>query len=114
MNTRSRLPLSEAAILAAADALIAGVPELGNATLIRPWTIGAIAAASSGITAGHDCFSDVSTAAQAIAFTVFHVKPLDFGNTALSALLAHIFLTINGEEVSFAETVALVDEVTAA
>lgn len=105
---RRILPLTEAAILTATDELIAGVPELADATLIRPWAVSAIAAASSGIVAGHCYFSSVAAAAQAVASAVFHVKPLSFGNAALGTLLAHILLTANGEEISFAETVALV------
>ncbi|MDO5030259.1 MAG: hypothetical protein Q4E11_06690 [Corynebacterium sp.] len=100
--------LSEAAILAVIDELVSNVSELTNATLIRPWGIGAISAASSGITAGHRNFSTFSAAARAIAFTTFHVKPLNFGNATLAAMLAHVLLTINGEEVDFQETVDLV------
>ena len=100
--------LSEAAILAATDELVATVPELADATLARPWTISAIVAASSGVFAGHRSFPMVSAAAQAVAYATFHVKPLSFGNTALGALLAHILLTTNGEELSFAETWDLV------
>ena len=100
--------LSEAAILAATDELVATVPELADATLARPWTISAIVAASSGVIAGHRSFPMVSAAAQAVAYATFHVKPLSFGNTALGALLAHILLTTNGEELSFAETWDLV------
>ena len=101
-------PLSEAAILAATDELVAKAPELADATLARPWTISAIATTSSGVIAGHRSFSTVSAAAQAVAYATFHVKPLSFGNTALGALLAHILLTTNGEELSFAETWELV------
>ena len=100
--------LSEAAILAATDELVATVPELADATLARPWTISAIVAASSGVIAGHRSFPAISAAAQAVAYATFHVKPLSFGNTALGALLAHIHLTTNGEELSFAETWDLV------
>ena len=100
--------LSEAAILAATDELVATVPELADATLARPWTISAIVAASSGVIAGHRSFPMVSAAAQAVAYATFHVKPLSFGNIALGALLAHILLTTNGEELSFAETWDLV------
>ncbi|MBC6762627.1 MULTISPECIES: hypothetical protein [Corynebacterium] len=100
--------LSEAAILAATDELVATVPELADATLARPWTISAIVAASSGVIAGHRSFPAISAAAQAVAYATFHVKPLSFGNTALGALLAHILLTTNGEELSFAETWDLV------
>ena len=100
--------LSEAAILAATDELVATVPELADATLARPWTISAIVAASSGVIAGHRSFPMVSAASQAVAYATFHVKPLSFGNTALGALLAHILLTTNGEELSFAETWDLV------
>lgn len=100
--------LSEAAILAATDELVATVPELADATLARPWTISAIVAASSGVIAGHRSFPAISAAAQAVAYATFHVKPLSFGNTALGALLAHILLTTNGEELSFAETWNLV------
>ena len=96
-------PLSEAAILA-----VTTVPELADATLARPWTISAIVAASSGVIAGHRSFPAISAAAQAVAYATFHVKPLSFGNTALGALLAHILLTTNGEELSFAETWDLV------
>ena len=101
-------PLSKAAILAATDELVATVPELADATLARPWTISAIVAASSGVIAGHRSFPAISAAAQAVAYATFHVKPLSFGNTALGALLAHILLTTNGEELSFAETWDLV------
>ena len=101
-------PLSEAAILAATDELVATVPELADATLARPWTISAIVAASSGVIAGHRSFPAISAAAQTVAYATFHVKPLSFGNTALGALLAHILLTTNGEELSFAETWDLV------
>jgi hypothetical protein len=101
-------PLSEAAVLATIDELVTNVPELADATLIRPWTISAIAAASSGVTAGHRTFSSLSAAARAVAFATFHVKPLNFGNVTLAAMLAHILLTINGEEVDFQETLELV------
>ena len=101
-------PLSEAAILAATDELVATVPELADATLARPWTISAIVAASSGVIAGHRSFPAISAAAQAVAYATFHVKPLSYGTTALGALLAHILLTTNGEELSFAETWDLV------
>ncbi|MDK8759735.1 hypothetical protein QP923_09040 [Corynebacterium sp. MSK151] len=108
MSTPQIQPLSEAAILAATDELVATVPELVDATLARPWTISAIVAASSGVIAGHRSFPMVSAAAQAVAYATFHVKPLSFGNTTLGALLAHILLTTNGEELSFAETWELV------
>lgn len=108
MSTPQVQPLSEAAILAATDELAAKVPELADATLVRPWAISAIAAVSSGVIAGHRSFPTVSAAAQAVAYATFHVKPLSLGNTALGALLAHILLTTNGEEVSFAETWKLV------
>lgn len=108
MSTPQVQPLSEAAILAATDELAAKVPELADATLVRPWAISAIAAVSPGVIAGHRSFPTVSAAAQAVAYATFHVKPLSFGNTALGALLAHILLTTNGEEVSFAETWELV------
>lgn len=101
-------PLSEAAILAATDELVDTVPELADTTLARPWAVSAIAATSSGVIAGHRSFPTVSAAAQAVAFATFHVKPLSFGNAALGALLAHILLTTNGEELSFAETWELV------
>ncbi|MCA0444145.1 MULTISPECIES: hypothetical protein [Corynebacterium] len=108
MNAPQIQTLSEAAILAATDELVATVPELADATLARPWTISAIVAASSGVIAGHRSFPAISAAAQAVAYATFHVKPLSFGNTALGALLAHILLTTNGEELSFAETWDLV------
>lgn len=101
-------PLSETAILAVIDELVSNVPELANAALIRPWTISAVSAASSGVTAGHRNFSTFLAAARAIAFTTFHVKPLNFGNATLATLLAHILLAINGEEVDFQETADLV------
>lgn len=109
MSTPQVQPLSEAAILAATDELAAKVPELADATLVRPWAISAIAAASSGVIAGHRSFPTVSAAAQAVAYATFHVKPLNLGNTALGALLAHILFTTNGEEVSFTETWKLVE-----
>lgn len=109
MSTPQIQPLSEAAILAATDELVSTVPELADATLARPWTISAITAASSGVIAGHHSFSTVSAAAQAVAYATFHVKPLSCGNTALGALLAHILLTSNGEELSFTETWELVN-----
>ena len=110
MNAPQIQPLGEAAILAAIDELVTNVPELANARLVRPWAISAIAAVSPGVIAGHRSFPTVSAAAQAVAYATFHVKPLSFGNTALGALLAHILLTTNGEEVSFAETWELVSD----
>lgn len=103
-------PLSDAAILAAMEELVTNVPELADATLVRPWAISTIAATSTGVIAGHRTFPTVSTAAQAVAFATFHVKPLSSGNTALGTLLAHILLTANGEEVSFTETWELVSD----
>ena len=41
MSTPQVQPLSEAAILAATDELAAKVPELADATLVRPWAISA-------------------------------------------------------------------------
>ncbi|WP_297452753.1 hypothetical protein [uncultured Corynebacterium sp.] len=103
-------PLSDAAILAAMEELVTNVPELADATLVRPWAISTIAATSAGVIAGHRTFPTLSAAAQAVAFATFHVKPMSSGNTALGALLAHILLTINGEEVSFAESWDLVKD----
>lgn len=103
-------PLSETAVLTIIDELVSNVPELADATLIRPWVISAISTASSGIVAGHQSFPTLSAAARAVAFATFHVKPLNFGNDALAAMLAHVLLTINGEEIAFHETVELISE----
>lgn len=100
--------LDTAVILAVIDAAITEIPELSGSKIRHQWALAAVAAASEGIVAGLSTHADIAAAARATAAAMFHVKPLSFGNDVVGYLLAHVLLTLNGEEISLAETVELV------
>ena len=100
--------LTPAAILAIIDELRETVPEFSDIYLERPWAVASVSAASAGVVTGVRTHRSVDEAARATAEATFHVKPLNYGNRVLAALLAHTLLSINGEETTFAETVELV------
>lgn len=99
---------TDATILAVIDELRTYLPEFHRVSIVRPWAIGAISAASAGVVAGHSTHHSVIDAAQAAAMATFHVKPLNSGNRVLAAVLAHVVFSTNGEETNFHETVRLV------
>ena len=100
--------LSDAAVLTVIDELRASLPEFADVLIVRPWAISAIVAASAGVVTGHRSHRTLTDAARATAEATFHVKPLDFGNRVLAAMLAHVLLISNEEDTSFAETIELV------
>ena len=100
--------LTDATILAVIDELRSCLPGFDGVSIIHPWAISAISAASAGVVAGHRTHHSVVEAARATAMATFHVKPLSYGNRVLAAVLAQVVFATNGEERNFHETVHLV------